>query len=691
MVVGLRGPGRAVVESFAAIGVGTVVLADPFAPYPDEPEASGAASPPGVRREDLVADALDSRWPATRFERAGVALSRDTLPSLVDGCDLVVTALDPELSAARLWVNSASLSCGVPSLHAAVQGARAELGPVVLPGAGSCYLCWRMRALACVDDFAAAMAREEALDKARMPSESPRPVLPTLVPWVAGILGHEVLAVTLGIAAPRLAGHVLALDGLGCNESLHPVLQHPDCPACAKKDRPPRPPSPTLTELADSPQRTTDFDGIAAATISPLCGLIRTLDRFPKDVQEPEQPIIVGAELANAQFLAEAAGFVNCSGKGATVTAARDGALGEALERYAALTWVPDRRVYATRGELDGPSLHPRELVLFADDQYAELPYAPYCDDTALEWVPARSLTSGGEVWVPLLAAHLGYQVPDSAGYLFPTTSNGFAAGATLTGAVLRGLLEVVERDAFLLSWSHRLAGTRYDATTVPDPETHDIAAAYARRGVRIDVHLLPVDTAATVVLAAGWCDEQPAVVIGLGADLDPVAAARRAVLEVAQVRPALRSRLRQSANAARLAELVADPTRVAGLEDHDLLYADTATAAAGLGYLLDVASCTWDAVPVEGLDEATALRRLVSSLAEVAGDVLYVDTTPDDVARLGVQVARGIVPGFQPIHFGATEARLGGERLFRMPADLGLYPRPARRDELNLAPHPLA
>ncbi|MPZ73352.1 MAG: hypothetical protein GEU74_08995 [Nitriliruptorales bacterium] len=249
----------------------------------------------------------------------------------------------------------------------------------------------------------------------------------------------------------------------------------------------------------------------------------------------------------------------------------------------------------------------------------------------------------------------------------------------------------MVERDAFLVSWSHRLAGIRSDAGTVPDEETRDVASAYARRDGRIDVHRLPVDTVATVVLAAGWSREPPAVVIGLGADLDPVVAARRAVGEVAQVRPALRMRLRQPGTAARLEELVADPSRVAALEDHDLLYADAETATAGLTHLLSAPTQPWDVAPAENMTEGAALERLTGSLADVAGDVLYVDVTSGDVARLGVRVARGIIPGFLPIHFGAAEARLGGERLYRLPSDLGLRAGPARRDELNLAPHPLA
>ena len=84
-------------------------------------------------------------------------------------------------------------------------------------------------------------------------------------------------------------------------------------------------------------------------------------------------------------------------------------------------------------------------------------------------------------------------------------------------------------------------------------------------------------------------------------------------------------------------------------------------------------------------------IRDSVGSLAAVSPDVLYVDVTTDDIAPLGVRVARGIIAGFQPIHFGADQFRLGHPRLRTMPHRLGLRPRPAELDELNLAPHPVA
>ncbi len=393
------------------------------------------------------------------------------------------------------------------------------------------------------------------------------------------------------------------------------------------------------------------------------------------------------SKLANVLFGQGEDAFVTCSGKGMTRTAARAGALGEALERYASLTWTPQRVVRCPRDGLTGQSLDPHELVLFAPEDAERLGHARYRDDLPLDWVPARSLMTGSEVWVPFQAVTLHGSRWPRRELLFAPTSNGFAAGPTVEFAAEQALLEVIERDAFCIAWAHRLATQPYDAGTLPDADAAALAELYRRRGVRIDVHLLPTDGAAFVAMAVGWGEEEPAAVVGLGAALDPLRAARSAVLEVGQVRPALRARLQDPAVREHRSVLAADPSRVHELEDHDLLYSDQGVAQAAMAHLRASVPTRWVTPPVRG----RGLDDLVTSLVAVAGDVLIVDVTPSDVAALGVRVVRGIVPGFQPIHFGADQARLGHPRLFTAPHRWGLRDRPAERADLNPDPHPLA
>jgi len=49
------------------------------------------------------------------------------------------------------------------------------------------------------------------------------------------------------------------------------------------------------------------------------------------------------------------------------------------------------------------------------------------------------------------------------------------------------------------------------------------------------------------------------------------------------------------------------------------------------------------------------------------------------------------IVPGLQPVHFGDGQERLGGERLYNLPHQLGLADHARTEKDLNPCPHPLA
>ena len=94
---------------------------------------------------------------------------------------------------------------------------------------------------------------------------------------------------------------------------------------------------------------------------------------------------------------------------------------------------------------------------------------------------------------------------------------------------------------------------------------------------MRIETYLVPTDHGIPVVigLAVEEKDGGVAAVVGLGADRRLADAVRSAILEVAQVRPALRMKLRDPALLERRESLVADPSLVEELEDHDLLYTD--------------------------------------------------------------------------------------------------------------------
>ncbi len=426
--------------------------------------------------------------------------------------------------------------------------------------------------------------------------------------------------------------------------------------------------------------------------VSPVTGIVTHFDLFAKDVLEPTVPYIVRADLANHRYLGERTpGDLTCSGKGLTLEAARTSALGEAVERYSGAVYAREEISYATLAELSGPVLDPRRLVPYADWQYEKLEYARFREERPIGWARAYALAADSPIWVPAISVFMDYQVASSEEYLYPVTSNGLAAGATLLQAVLAGALEVIERDAFTIGWHQQMTGPAYDPLTIPDRELVDYCRLYRRRGVELHLVQLLTDFPVHVFLAVGRQEKGigPAAVVGLGADFDATRAARGALLEVGQVRPALRKRLRLPDTQDRLAALLNDPGKVAELQDHDLLYASPKQLAA-FDFLLDQPVKPFDF----GQDKASAperLSRLVAHAKGVGSDLIYYDLTPPDMRALGIYTARAILPELQPIHFGADKIRLGGDRLYQLPELLGQRNGQATPTIATLQPHPLA
>ena len=684
-VMGLEAHGAHVARLLADAGVGRLVLADPFPFEPahrqltqiDAPDAIGANRELAVARR-LARDGLELQLSET-LDRAAVA-------RLVEGCQLVIACWDRGFHAAHHWANEAALEHGVPALFSELRATSSFAGPLLLPGRSACWMCYRMRTLAGERDFDLAMSLEEHLDRKRKPALAGRPVLPVLPAQLAATLALEAIKLLIKLHQPALADAVLEFDGLASESRMHPVLVVPECPSCSKKAG--RRGHPTAAELLGSaPASGKPIHELADRLVSSRTGVVVDLSPALRDATEPPRPLVWRARLSNRGFLSEPDdSHMIVSGKGMTRAAAWTSCLGEAVERYSGSCWDPDETVVCRRDELDGRSLDPRELVLFAPDQYASLPYSPYREEAALRWVTGRSLVTGDEVWIPAIGVFMDYHVADEQEFLCPVTSNGLAAGPTLRDAVLGALYEVLERDAFLIAWMNRLPGRRLDARRHADADVRRLARWYGRRGVELALYELPGDTPVTAVAAIAFQAGGyggPYATVGLGADADPAAAARAAALEVGQVRPAFRARAR-GADAARIAELVADPAKTTTLEDHALLYADPSMAAAF--EFLDGGRAAPSEAP-----EDDPLALLVEHFRGAAQELLYVNLTPPDMEALGLYTARAVVPGFQPIWFGDGERRLGGSRLYELPWRLGLRDAPADRDSLNPLPHPLA
>ncbi len=327
------------------------------------------------------------------------------------------------------------------------------------------------------------------------------------------------------------------------------------------------------------------------------------------------------------------------TGKGLTKVQAQVSLTMEAIERFSSEYREDDRNrlIKGSFRELSTSCrvLHPERLILPKFNDFRE--------DISYHWVEGFDLDSGEAVLVPACSVYHPFGIDDPE--LMATHTNGVAAGNTMEEAVLHGLLEVVERDAWSIVKFGRLTA---ESVSIDDEPENDFLLTIAGklRDAEIDVSLrdytpdlgIPVIAAKAHDLAI----DKLMPMEGFGAHLDPKAAASRALMEVATTR----GLLFQQHGAGRLVE--ARP-----------LYLFEAFASDVLG----------DDPPAKSLSELvvgysndilTDIRSVCARLREHGlPQVIVVNLTRKEIQ---VPTARVIVPGMEVYGFDPTRV---GERLY--------------------------
>jgi ribosomal protein S12 methylthiotransferase accessory factor len=388
-------------------------------------------------------------------------------------------------------------------------------------------------------------------------------------------------------------------------------------------------------------------------------------------------------------------------GRSDTVDGAERIALFEAVERRLALQpCARNGTVSASFTEL-GPerAIDPASLGL-PDPRYDHHPASrltPYRPDLRIRWVWGASMTRRLAVAVPENIAFYGLRSAPGAPRIVDETSSGCGLGSSLEEAVLYGLFEVAERDAFLMAWYAR---TPLDRITVPDDAlVLHMTDQLDESGYDLLLFDATNDIGLPAVVSLALCrtedPSRPHAYFGAAAHHDPRVALSSAVKEAATGVLTHAVVVRKSHSRERLLEMLADPTEVRTLDDHVALYS-LPEARSRYDFLLHRDDSVawqelWPASPERATDLTAVLTGTVDRLAGLGLETVVVDQTDRWTReRLGLHAAKVMVPGSLPMAFGFAHQRtLGLPRLLRVPFELGRAPAVREHDELTLYPHP--
>ncbi|MEM9787910.1 MAG: YcaO-like family protein, partial [Pseudomonadota bacterium] len=286
-----------------------------------------------------------------------------------------------------------------------------------------------------------------------------------------------------------------------------------------------------------------DASRLIAALVSPRCGIVTALVPQMRGPQEPTPPHLWNATLAHFSTQQTQIGVRVTGGKGRTEAEAKLSALGEAMERYASFQWDPAR---VRIGQADENAITPDDCVLYSKAQHAAgCPFPPWSPKTPTSWITGTELPDGNPVEMPASQVYALGPPPRMEDFFTPSASNGMAAGKDLDHAILGGLHEVIERDAFMITWLNKLP-----ARKIKLPDRGCTAAAtirhYDKFGVKIRLMWLHTDQSVYVMMAIAEDPQDGGIfrVIGLGCDGDPVVAVDKAVSELCQLRAGMVMRM---------------------------------------------------------------------------------------------------------------------------------------------------
>jgi ribosomal protein S12 methylthiotransferase accessory factor len=420
--------------------------------------------------------------------------------------------------------------------------------------------------------------------------------------------------------------------------------------------------------------------------VSPYVGLVTELDELLPSPDDARQFHAVAAPAAAALTLGRAAAVPGQPGSGYGVDRrrVRAAAIGEAIERYAA-GYVPEEvLVTASARELGPAAPEPGSFALFAPEQHAipGFPFVRFTSDTRVRWAPAQRLADGAAAWLPAQLVYLGF--PQDEPMIGYATSNGLAASTEWSAAVLAALLELLERDAFMLAWNARLSFPLLDWRSSDELRAyHDRYLAPARaRLSAVDlscVHDVPL----VLAIVRG---HPGALVVGAAAAVSAETAWLKAVTEAYAVRKAAREAVvHQPCN-----PFSAGFDGVCDFAAHVRVYAYRENA--GRAGFLDASPTRRPPAtvkPIEGADDSERIDSLAARLASTGIDVYVADVTSPDVREAGFVVARVVAPRLIPLDVRHDARFLGGKRLYTVPADLGLATRRLTFADLNPDPHP--
>lgn len=479
--------------------------------------------------------------------------------------ELTVVVTDDYLNGDLARLNDFFLRTGEPWLLAKSVGLWGWLGPLIRPGKTGCWSCMAQRidGNRQIERYVAGKHEESVSFRTSVAATGPS----------TGVLNNMLadhVARILVLGTSEIDGEMITVHLPTTETTRHVLIRQPQCPTCGDPDlvrqRDPRVSiAPTnvrfKTDGGYRIERPSETYARLSKHISPFLGAVTNLNPNSEGENGITYSYVAGHNFAmpgdNLDLLRRNVRGQS-GGKGRSDMQARVSGICEAIERYSGVWRGEEPVTRASYDELGTErALHPNEMLLFSDQQFAHrdtwnkgpasrlhLVPEPFQTDRPIDWSTTWSLTRERPRKVPAAYAWFGH--PDLSEHFFCfSDANGNAAGNTLEEAILQGFCELVERDSVALWWYNRARRPEVDLDAMHDPYVDTLREYYASVGRSLWLLDFTTDLGIPAFTAISHRTDHPVedIMLGFGAHLDPKMAAMRALTEINQFLPAIEER----------------------------------------------------------------------------------------------------------------------------------------------------
>lgn len=429
---------------------------------------------------------------------------------------------------------------------------------------------------------------------------------------------------------------------------------------------------------------------LISGIVNPSFKLIKSFKRIVQYYDEPkfwQYSANLNSKFANQDgndFESVASGVSFASEKLAIIKC-----LCESVERYCNHAFFDSSTSCVSNyKDLKVNALNPRNVVAFSNDQLKSKKFSKFLihGNSKFSWTEGISLLSDEKVFIPSQLIYLSYPYVSGEPVIYPGISTGAAGGSCLSAALVRGICEIVERNAFMIFYLNKIETNKIAIDQIKDSRILNLLNTLNRYKLEVSVFDITTDiglpTFLTVVVDRTGFGK--AISLGLKCDLDSISAIVGSLEEVFNSRTWLRGEYEKSNKKI----IQSDLLKNSDIRTRGLLWYPMDTIA-NLEFLLN--SPTSKLNVAKKNTPKTSGRQLAYILDLFKSheyDILYKDITVPIFKKMNYFVVKTIIPQMQQFYLDENYKLLGGSRLREVPKKMNLKTK-LKMNQFNLFPHP--